>query len=84
MHWIDSKALFGMDSSLYEQQFRSYVNRYGPGMAIFWFGYAESGFQTYDGVFIATEFPTCVETLDALLDRQAPPPQTTDESAGRR
>lgn len=42
VHWIDSKASFGDDRTHTQQmegQYATYVNRYGPGCVIYWFGY---------------------------------------------
>jgi hypothetical protein len=42
VHWIDSKATFGDEKShrnQYMDQYQQYVNRYGPGMVIYWFGF---------------------------------------------
>lgn len=42
--WIDSKATFGDDrihTRQYEEQYSTYVNRYGPGLVIYWFGCVE-------------------------------------------
>ena len=42
VQWIDSKAKFG-DLSTFkaeaEGQFRSYINRYGPGLVVYWCGF---------------------------------------------
>ena len=48
VNWIDSKAMFG-DPTTFETehlpQLMGYVNRYGPGMVIYWFGFVDSLFQ---------------------------------------
>lgn len=39
--WIDSKATFGDDtthSRQMEEQYSTYLHRYGPGLVIYWFG----------------------------------------------
>ena len=43
--WIDSKAMYG-DPVTHRSnidQARSYVNRYGPGVVLYWFGAAVGG-----------------------------------------
>ena len=44
VHWIDSKASFG-DILVHEtqglKQFGGYVNRFGPGLVIYWMGFLE-------------------------------------------
>ena len=40
--WIDSKATFGDEQShaeYYDTQFKFYLNRFGSGLVIYWFGY---------------------------------------------
>jgi len=42
VHWIDSKATFGDDRTHNQQmegQYATYLNRYGPGCVIYWFGF---------------------------------------------
>lgn len=42
VQWIDSKATFGDEQQHkenLERQFHMYVNRYGPGLVIYWHGY---------------------------------------------
>ncbi|KAJ1620184.1 hypothetical protein T492DRAFT_1079692 [Pavlovales sp. CCMP2436] len=59
VNWIDSKAMFGdrASHSEHQKQFRSYVNRLGAGMVIYWFGYADSLPPDAD-VTVVDTFPT--------------------------
>jgi len=44
INWIDSKAMFGdhkMHAAQIKAQFVSYVNMFGPGLVIYWFGYVD-------------------------------------------
>ncbi|KAI9922595.1 hypothetical protein PsorP6_001854 [Peronosclerospora sorghi] len=59
VNWIDSKAMFG-DRETHEtenmSQLQGYVNRYGPGMVIYWFGHIAQ--LNSDGVILVTDsFP---------------------------
>lgn len=59
VNWIDSKAMFG-DRHTHETenagQLQGYVNRYGPGMVIYWFGHIANLSNDSD-VFITDRFP---------------------------
>ncbi len=42
VRWIDSKALFGDPFEIkrgYQKQFKPYIERFGPGAVVYWFGY---------------------------------------------
>jgi CDAN1-interacting nuclease 1 len=59
--WIDSKATFCDKRShkkLLEDQYDSYVNRFGPGLVIYWHGYLQS-IETIksDFVLVLDSFP---------------------------
>ena len=63
VHWIDSKAMFG-DTYTHETensaQLDGYVNRYGPGMVVYWFGFVES-LNSDPDILLCNGFPThCV------------------------
>lgn len=58
VNWIDSKAMFG-DLDTYAdhlEQIKGYVNRYGPGLVIYWNG-CVSTLQSNDMVAITDNFP---------------------------
>lgn len=60
IHWIDSKAIFG-DSSTYDQnseQLQGYVNRYGRGLVIFWYGFVDIIAKQNTIVLFSDRFPT--------------------------
>ncbi len=69
--WIDSKATFGDDrihTRQYEEQYTTYVNRYGPGLVIYWFGCVE-GLSCLDpNVAVLEGFPE-PEDVDVLPQR---------------
>ncbi|CAI5733923.1 unnamed protein product [Hyaloperonospora brassicae] len=59
VHWIDSKAMFG-DRYTHDtenaSQLQGYVNRFGPGMVIYWFGHVAHLSADRD-VFVTDAFP---------------------------
>lgn len=65
VHWIDSKACFGDDrthSQQLEGQYRTYTNRYGPGLVIYWFGYVQ-GLESDADVLVMERFPQQQEIM---------------------
>ncbi len=44
INWIDSKAMFADEITFEEhmEQFQGYMNRYGRGLIIYWFGYVDT------------------------------------------
>jgi len=59
VNWIDSKACFCSEELYYNdgvKQFKQYVNRFGPGLVIYWFGYVED-IPFEEGVLISDSFP---------------------------
>ncbi|EFJ44775.1 hypothetical protein VOLCADRAFT_46728, partial [Volvox carteri f. nagariensis] len=57
--WVDSKATFGDHRThikQVEEQYCTYVNRYGPGMVIYWFGFVED-LNTDPHVLLCDDFP---------------------------
>jgi hypothetical protein len=61
IRWIDSKAMFGdyhtHTGESIKEQLQGYVNRYGPGLVIYWFGYDPKVVSAYPDVYVASEFP---------------------------
>ncbi|KAN0035909.1 hypothetical protein ACTA71_005202 [Dictyostelium dimigraforme] len=68
INWIESKASFCDDNNLKitRDQIIGYRNRYGPGLAIYWFGYIDdlNNLQD-DGVYITDKFPD-IEDIEIL------------------
>mmetsp|Transcript_28434 Transcript_28434/g.71414 ORF Transcript_28434/g.71414 Transcript_28434/m.71414 type:complete len:313 (-) Transcript_28434:1539-2477(-) len=66
VNWIESKALFGDEYShrqYLNDQFMAYVNRFGPGMVIYWFGFV-SDIDGNAGILIKDAFPDEIEMLE--------------------
>ena len=57
--WIESKASFGDPNSHKKnlEQFRGYVNRFGPGMVLYWFGFVDSLAGDHKDILLADNFP---------------------------
>ena len=62
INWIESKALFGdpeAHQGYLRDQFWSYMNRFGPGMVIYWFGYINQlDTNRSAGIILTDNFPT--------------------------
>ncbi|CAK9099978.1 CDAN1-interacting nuclease 1 [Durusdinium trenchii] len=56
--WIDSKAMFGDQNTHRDNlaQLQGYVNRFGPGMVIYWFGFVDDLHDDPD-IFVVSDFP---------------------------
>lgn len=71
INWIESKASFGdWESHLkyIRDQLASYVNRFGAGLVIYWFGYLDMILecrQNGDTIFVCDDFPAA-EDLELL------------------
>jgi hypothetical protein len=58
IYWMDSKASFGDPEEIkrsYERQFKYYVELFGAGMAIYWYGYVETNLP--EGLIVVDELP---------------------------
>ncbi|CAM9531048.1 unnamed protein product [Ectocarpus sp. 6 AP-2014] len=73
--WIDSKAMFGDEHTYvqeHQSQLLSYVNRYGPGLVIYWFGYVETLVSPeFDGykkdIMVKADFPSPIMLPDGQV-----------------
>ena len=85
VHWIDSKATFGDPWShleYHDNQYSSYLNRFGAGLVIYWAGFDESICDSDPRVLVAhdlladqCELMTCL-AHDAAVGPGAPMPPT--------
>ena len=74
VNWIDSKAMFGDRESHVNDnlsQLQGYVNRFGPGMVIYWFGYIDS-LNTDPDILMVDQFPTHLCRMEHLLPVSPP------------
>jgi CDAN1-interacting nuclease 1 len=58
--WIDSKATFGDDKvhkQQAEDQYSKYVNRFGPGLVIYWHGHLVDLDSSYEDILVMDRFP---------------------------
>ena len=61
--------MFGDDAShktIEEEQLESYVNTYGPGMVIYWYGYIKE-LDKNSNILICSEMPRNITTLTSCL-----------------
>eukprot|EP01134_Creolimax_fragrantissima_P003457 CFRG3457T1 len=68
--WIESKASFGdrYTHSINLDQFYAYVNRYGPGLVIYWFGFIDeldNEETRKSGILIQSKFPANIIQLSS-------------------
>ena len=60
VNWIDSKGMFADEETFSEnyEQLKSYVNRYGSGLVIYWHGYVASLSRWRDeSILVCDHFP---------------------------
>eukprot|EP00887_Chlorella_sp_A99_P000819 scaffold5.g819.t1 len=71
VNWVDSKATFG-DEHMHRQQtaeqYERYVNRFGPGLVIYWHGYLVDIASGDESVLVLDDFPPAsdITTLPCL------------------
>ncbi|KAK9833398.1 hypothetical protein WJX81_001760 [Elliptochloris bilobata] len=66
VNWIDSKATFGSARLHMQQsaeQYEKYVNRFGPGAVVYWFGYAAGLQEACPGVLLLGGLPAASDVI---------------------
>ena len=61
INWIESKASFGdaqNHQQYYDDQFKGYLNRFGPGLVIYWLGFVKDICDKSNSILISENFPT--------------------------
>jgi hypothetical protein len=67
INWVESKASFGdlqNHQQYYEDQFKGYLNRFGPGLVIYWFGFVKDLCEKSSSILINDHFPTNFTSFD--------------------
>jgi hypothetical protein len=84
INWIESKAMFGDPYTHCTEnlaQLRGYVNRYGPGMVIYWSGFVEcpeAGLTTDPDILLAADVPARDRMDLSMLEGRPAACRTTD------
>lgn len=75
VRWIDSKGKYGDEFFMlkdYDDAVGSYINRFGPGMVIYWLGFIQDckvPMLDDAGVYVVDKFPTDIQVLKGTLQR---------------
>jgi len=73
INWIESKALFGdpeAHSGYLRDQLWSYINRFGSGLVIYWFGYvSQLDVHRNAGIILRDSFPTDIVRFKPASNR---------------
>ena len=74
INWIESKALFGdpeAHAGYLRDQLWSYINRFGSGLVIYWFGYVNQlDVHRNAGILLRESFPTDIVRFNPGLNRK--------------
>ena len=70
-----SVCFLGMCREYMKDQFTKYVNRYGPGMVVYWFGFVDELQEEENSLILVDSFPStedivqlpCVHIPDDIL-----------------
>ena len=71
INWVESKASFGESQShkdYYESQYKGYINRFGPGLVIYWFGFVKDLIDKSSSILVCDNFPANFIPIDVNIE----------------
>jgi hypothetical protein len=71
INWVESKASFGDPQNhqeYYEAQYKGYINRFGPGLVIYWFGFVKDLIDKSSSILVMDNFPSNFISINVNIE----------------